>query len=113
MGLVQPLWSAVLFSIVFSVGIAWIKHRSRMASDTVIGVFSSTAIALGIFIQTAGGRSFGKAMTYLVGDILSITPLEILLLALVLVFIMVVILFLSKAGLTSRPITIRNWSSIA
>ncbi|KNY29297.1 metal ABC transporter permease [Pseudobacteroides cellulosolvens] len=87
MGLVQPLWSAVIFSILFSIGIAVIKHRSRMASDTVIGVFSSTAIALGIFIQTSGGKSFGKAMTYLVGDILSILPSEILLLWIVLAFI--------------------------
>jgi zinc transport system permease protein len=87
MGLVQPLWSAVVFSVLFSIGIAIIKHRSRMASDTVIGVFSSTAIALGIFIQTSGGKSFGKAMTYLVGDILSILPGEILLLWVVLAFI--------------------------
>jgi zinc transport system permease protein len=87
MGLVQPLWSAVVFSVLFSLGIAIIKHRSRMASDTVIGVFSSTAIALGIFIQTSGGKSFGKAMTYLVGDILSILPGEILLLWGVLAFI--------------------------
>lgn len=87
MGLVQPLWSAVVFSVLFSIGIAVIKHRSRMASDTVIGVFSSTAIALGIFIQTSGGKSFGKAMTYLVGDILSILPREIFLLWIVLIFI--------------------------
>ncbi len=89
MGLVQPLWSAVIFSILFSIGIAVIKHKSRMASDTVIGVFSSTAIALGIFIQTSGGKSFGKAMTYLVGDILSILPSEIFLLWIVLAFIAV------------------------
>ncbi|HEY9062540.1 MAG TPA: metal ABC transporter permease [Pseudobacteroides sp.] len=87
MGLVQPLWSAIVFSVLFSIGIAIIKHRSRMASDTVIGVFSSTAIALGIFIQTSGGKSFGKAMTYLVGDILSILPREIFLLWMVLIFI--------------------------
>jgi len=89
MGLVQPLWSAVIFSIVFSIGIAIIKHRSRMASDTVIGVFSSTAVALGIFIQTSGGKSFGKAMTYLIGDILSILPSEILLAFLLLISITV------------------------
>ncbi len=87
LGLVEPLWSAVIFSLIFSVGIALIKHKSSMASDTVIGVFSSTAIALGIFIQTAGGRSFAKALTYLVGDILSILPREIFFLALLLFFI--------------------------
>lgn len=94
MGLVQPLWSAVLFSMLFSAGIALIKHKSRMASDTVIGVFSSTAIALGVFIQTAGGKSFAKAMTYLVGDILSITSQDIMMLVVLLLFILVLWAFI-------------------
>ncbi|MEI7884883.1 MAG: metal ABC transporter permease [Clostridia bacterium] len=94
MGLIEPLWSAVIFSLLFSVGIAAIKHKSSMASDTVIGVFSSTAIALGVFIQTSGGRSFAKAMTYLVGDILSILPREIILLAFLLIFVLLLWVFI-------------------
>jgi zinc transport system permease protein len=94
MGMVQPVWSAVAFSIIFSIGIALIKHRSKMASDTIIGVFSSTAIALGVFIQTSGGKSFSKAMTYMVGDILSITPREILMLAVVTAFIVILWFFI-------------------
>ncbi|MCX7772412.1 MAG: metal ABC transporter permease [Clostridia bacterium] len=90
MGFVQPLGSAIVFSLVFAFLIALIKYRSKMASDTVIGVFSSTAIALGIFLATLGGKSFTKLNTYLVGDILSITPTEIgflfLVLAVVLLF---------------------------
>ena len=50
---------------------------SNQAADTVIGVFSSTAVALGIFIATMGGGSFTKYNKYLIGDILSITPAEI------------------------------------
>lgn len=94
LGLVEPMWCAIIFSIVFSIGIAIIKHKSRMASDTVIGVFSSIAIALGIFIQTSGGKSFAKAMTYLVGDILSIQPSEILMLFIMLVLIIVLWIFI-------------------
>ena len=94
MGLVQPVWSAVIFSIAFSIGIASIKYKSKMASDTVIGVFSATAIALGIFIQTSGGRSFAKAMTYLVGDLLSILPQEIFMLLIVLVSIVLLWFFI-------------------
>ncbi len=47
-------------------------------------VFSSTAVALGIFIATLGGSSFTKFNKYLIGDILSVTPGEIGRLALVL-----------------------------
>jgi zinc transport system permease protein len=88
-GLVEPIGSAVLFSLLFSFFIALIKHRSKMSSDTIIGVFSSTAIALGIFLSTLGGKSFTKLNSFLVGDILSITPDEIGFLFVVLFFIIV------------------------
>jgi len=55
-----------------------------LTSDTVIGVFSSTAVALGIFISTLGGRSFTKFNSLLIGDILSVEPGKIGVLALIL-----------------------------
>lgn len=76
---------AVLFALLFS----YVRARTNQAVDTVIGVFSSTAVALGIFIATMGGGSFTKFNTYLIGDILSVTPLELGLLALVLLGVIV------------------------
>lgn len=87
LGLAQPIGSAVVFSAVFAFLIAVIKNKSKMASDTIIGVFSSSAIALGIFLATLDGRSFTKLNSYLVGDILSITPKEIGFLAIVLALV--------------------------
>ena len=75
----------ILFSLLFS----YVRSRSNQSADTIIGVFSSTAVALGIFIATAGGGSFTKFNKYLIGDILSVTPAEIGLLALVLVAVAV------------------------
>ncbi len=88
LGFVEPIGSAIVFSIIFAFLIALIKHKSKMASDTIIGVFSSTAIALGIFLATLGGKSFTKLNSYLVGDILSITPKDIAFLAIVLVLVL-------------------------
>ena len=76
-GFMQPLWSAVIFSIVFSVGISVVHHKTKMSSDTIIGVFSSIAVAAGIFLATAGGKSFARLNSYLAGSILSVTPSEI------------------------------------
>ncbi len=86
-GVAAPTWIAVLFSIVFSLLFAYFKSKSHQAADTLIGVFSSTAVALGIFIATLGGSSFTKYNKYLIGDILSVTPAEIGLLAIVLLFV--------------------------
>ena len=52
-------------------------------------MFSSTAVALGIFIATLGGSSFTKYNRYLIGDVLSVTPSQIGILTLVLLAVVV------------------------
>ena len=71
LGTANPLIGLVLFSVVFAIAIIFIKDKSKAATDTVIGVFSSTAIALGIMMMSRGG-SFNKYTGYLIGDLLSI-----------------------------------------
>jgi len=88
-GLAEPMWAAVAFSVVFSLLFTWVRRRTDLASDTVIGVFSSTAVALGIFIATLGGGSFTKFNALLIGDILSVEPGKIALLAGILLLILV------------------------
>ena len=95
-GLAAPIWAAVGFSIVFSLLFSYVRSRSNQAADTLIGVFSSAAVALGIFAATYGGGSFTKFNKYLIGDILSITPEEIGMLALVLVAVSVLLLLFSN-----------------
>lgn len=101
LGGIQPIWGAIIFSIVFAVTITIIKNRTKTSTDTVIGVFSSTAVAIGLVIMTAGG-GFSKFSSYLVGDILSISPFEILLLfaAFVAVILLWLIIF-NRVLLTS------------
>ena len=89
-GLAAPTWAAVGFSVGFALLFSYVRSRSNQAADTLIGVFSSSAVALGIFVATMGGGSFTKYNKYLIGDILSVTPGEIGMLALVL---LAVILF--------------------
>ena len=101
-GMAQPMWCAVALAVVFSLLYSFVRHRSSISSDTVIGVFSSIAIALGIFIATAGGRSFTKYNVYLIGDILSVSPGEIGLLAIVLAVVVILwVLFFNKFMLSS------------
>lgn len=100
LGLTAPLWAAVVFSILFALLFSWVRSRSNQAADTLIGVFSSTAVALGIFVATLGGGSFTKYNKYLIGDILSVTRSEIGMLALVLLGILVFwVLFSNRLSL--------------
>lgn len=88
-GIAAPIWAAVIFSVVFALLFSYVRSRSNHAADTLIGVFSSTAVALGIFVATLGGDSFTKYNQYLIGDILSVTPAQICSLAIVLVLIVI------------------------
>ena len=88
-GITLPTLAAVLFSIGFALLFSFVRSRSNQAADTLIGVFSSTAVALGIFVATLGGGSFTKYNKFLIGDILSVTPTEIAMLALVLLGVLV------------------------
>ena len=83
-GAALPIWWAVGLAVAFALLFSFVRSRSSQSADTIIGVFSSTAVALGIFIATMGGGSFTKFNKYLIGDILSVTPGEIGALALVL-----------------------------
>ncbi|BDF70606.1 zinc ABC transporter permease [Oscillospiraceae bacterium] len=88
-GLAEPMWCAVIFAVAFALLFTYVRRRSNMASDTVIGVFSSTAVALGIFIATLGGGSFTKFNSLLIGDILSVESGKIALLAAILLVVLV------------------------
>lgn len=101
-GVAAPTWVAVVFSLVFALLFSYVRSRSNQAADTLIGVFSSAAVALGIFIATMGGSSFTKYNSYLIGDILSVTPGQIGMLALVLILVIVFwVLFSNRLTLTS------------
>ena len=95
-GIAAPTWAAVLFSVAFALLFSFVRVKSNQAADTIIGVFSSAAVALGIFVATLGGSSFTKYNTYLIGDILSISPGQIGVLAIVLVLVVLMWVFFSN-----------------
>ena len=101
-GIAAPIWVAVAFAIIFALLFSYVKSKSKQTADTIIGVFSSGSVALGIFIATFGGGSFTKYNKYLIGDILSVTPSEIGMLTLVLAVVAVFwILFNNKLTLAA------------
>ena len=80
--------SMIIFAVIFALLLNFIKSKTTYGADTIISVFSSIAIALGLAILAQSG-SFNKYSSYLVGDILSISESEILYLfvAFILIFI--------------------------
>ena len=76
--------SMLLFAVLFALLLNFIRHKNIVSSDTVISVFSSLSVAIGLAILSRNGN-FSKYSALLVGDILSITRNELFSLLLILI----------------------------
>jgi len=84
LGVRNPLISMLAFGIFLSLAITKVKSSDLMSADTVISVFSSTAMAVGLVILSRNG-GFSKYSSYLIGDILTVQGIDIVLILVVLV----------------------------
>ena len=99
-GVGSEIFGLLTFSIIFALAITYIKNKTRSGADTVIGVFSSTAIALGLMIMSAGGQ-FNKFSRFLIGDLLSVTQADLLSLAAIFLIVIICWIFLFNKLLIS------------
>lgn len=75
LGFADPRPVMVVFAVLLAVAIQIFRRMTSAASDTVIGVFFAATIALGVALLSQGGN-FAKYTSFLVGDIVVITPDE-------------------------------------
>ena len=76
MGVQSDLISMIVFGVIWAVMISRINRTGGESADTIISVFSSTGIAVGLLILSRNG-SFSKYSSLLAGDVLSITPVDL------------------------------------
>ena len=89
LGIKNEMISLVAFGVFLALIITRVKNKGNTSSDTVISVFSSTSVAVGLLVLSYGG-SFSKYSAYLVGDILSVTGTEILSLFITLIAVIII-----------------------
>lgn len=82
LGVADTSISMIIFAVAFALLLNRISRKNTASTDTIISVFSSCSIAIGLAILSKGGN-FSKYSGLLVGDILSITRREIIYLVLI------------------------------
>lgn len=87
-GIMDTNISMVLYAIIFALLLNFIKRRKTLSTDTVISVFSSCSMAIGLMILSRGGN-FSRYSSLLVGDILNITVEEIGLLCIIFIITLI------------------------
>lgn len=90
-GMTDTSLSMVIFAILFALLLNKIGSMNTASTDTIISVFSSCSVAIGLAILSKGGN-FSKYSSILVGDVLSITQREIV--YLVIIFITTILFWL-------------------
>lgn len=75
-GLADPEPAMLVFAAVFALLMNAIRHSRLSSTDTVIGVFSSCGVALGLVLLSRNS-GFGDYQSLLIGDILSITARQL------------------------------------
>lgn len=83
LGVQSELLSMIVFGVVWAIMISRINRTGGASADTIISVFSSTGIAVGLLILSRNG-SFSRYSTLLAGDVLSIGADDLVWLALAL-----------------------------
>ncbi|MFO8150024.1 MAG: metal ABC transporter permease [Trueperaceae bacterium] len=76
----HPLWVALPFALLTAFGIAYVRDRTDLSSDTAIGVFFAVAVALGVlaFSRIPPDVNLGfNVMDLLFGSILAVRTTEL------------------------------------
>ncbi|MDZ7838956.1 MAG: metal ABC transporter permease [Actinomycetota bacterium] len=69
---INPIVSAVIFGIIIAVLVAYLKNRSTLSVDTIIGIFLPTSMAIGVLIIGLIKGYKPDLLSYLFGNILAV-----------------------------------------
>lgn len=92
LGLSDPFPAMLVFIVGLAVMVYAVKGLTSAASDTTLGVFFAVVVAFGIVILSKGG-GFSKFTSYLIGDILVVTPQQIAHFGMIAAFVVVYWIF--------------------
>jgi zinc transport system permease protein len=73
----EPLYVALPFTVVVALLIAWVKERTRLGADTVIGIFFALTMALGIVFLSRLPSYATDAFAVLFGSILALSVADV------------------------------------
>jgi zinc transport system permease protein len=89
----NPVISAAVFAVFSALGIEFLSKKSDVREDSVIGILWSLGMAIGIIFVFITPGYAPNLMTYLFGSILTVSTLDIILMAIVSVVIILIFIF--------------------
>jgi zinc transport system permease protein len=90
---ISPILSAALFAVFSGLGIEWLGHQKKMSSDSAIAIFWTLGMAIGIIFTYLTPGFTSDLSTYLFGNILTITSIDLYLLCILAIVLILFFLF--------------------
>lgn len=81
----EPMWIAVPFTLIISIGITLIRDKTSLEMDTSIGIFFALSVALGIIFISLRKHYTTDAFTYMFGSILSVNSSDLIISSIIVV----------------------------
>lgn len=75
---IEPLFIAMPFTLIVSVLIFFLNNKTKLSTDTIIGVVFSFAVAMGIILLALKDSYSQDAYAYLFGSILTVSTADII-----------------------------------
>ena len=102
-----PLGAAIIFSLLMGFLIYYLEEKSKLSSDTIIGIIFSSGLALGAMLMSFKSGYQPELISFLFGNILAITWLDSLVIAVMGVVVLIFIkYYYKKLILLSKVLTL-------
>jgi zinc transport system permease protein len=90
---VWPVWTALIAALIASLGIEWFRARGRMGGDLALALFFYSGIAAGVVLIQRAGALNASAVTYLFGQVLTVSRADTVTMAALAAVILVTVSF--------------------
>lgn len=111
---INPLFTAVIYAVAVALGIELVSRKGKVSEDASIGIFFASSMALGIVLISLSKEYTVDLFGYLFGNILAISPEEVMLsLGVAVVVIGVMLIFLKEIFITTYNEEIARVSGIS
>jgi len=93
----NPYASALVFALLVAAGISLVRIKSKLTLDTLLGVFFSGSVALGVILVQLTPGYQADLISFLFGDILTVSSLDLYVTIIVSIASLLIILFTGKS----------------
>ena len=92
----NPIGGALIFAILSALGIEWASSKGKLREDSAIGIVWSVGMAVGLLFIFATPGYAPNLMSFLFGDILTVSSSNILALAVLVVALLLIMCLFSR-----------------